>query len=238
MADLKRNLHFVLVRPRFASNLGSTARVMSNMGLANLILVRPECEVGIEARSFAMKGADILDRARFFPSLGEVADELGLLIGTTGRFRGGRRKLIDPIELVEDVLPQLTGSPAGIVFGSEDNGLRRDELPLCQWLVKIPTAPAYPAINLAQAASIVAYQIHVACRAPSRRAGAAVDTAQLESMLERVENLLAALELPTRVPSARLMPRIRKIAARARLDREDVNMLHGLLRALDRRLKK
>jgi TrmH family RNA methyltransferase len=238
MADLKRNLHFVLVRPHFASNLGSSVRVMANMGLENLILVRPECEVGIEARSFAMKGADILDRARFFPSLQAAADDLGILIGTTGRFRGGKRKLIDPIELVDEVLPKLGGSRVGIVFGSEDNGLRRDELRLCQWLVRIPTASAYPVINLAQAAAIVAYQIHLASRAPSRGSAAPVDAAQLESMLERVESLLAALELPTRVPPSRLMPRIRKIAARVRLDPEDVNMLHGLLRALNRRLEK
>ena len=54
----RENFHFILVRTQFASNLGSSVRVMKNMGFQNLILVQPECEVGMEARSFAMKGAE------------------------------------------------------------------------------------------------------------------------------------------------------------------------------------
>ena len=65
MTLTRDNIYFILVRTQFASNLGSTVRVMKNMGFENLILVQPECEVGMEARSFAMKGSDILDRAVF-----------------------------------------------------------------------------------------------------------------------------------------------------------------------------
>ena len=72
----RTNIHFVLVRTQFASNLGSTVRVMKNMGIGNLILVQPECEVGMEARSYAMRGADILDQALFYPSLEAVGEKL------------------------------------------------------------------------------------------------------------------------------------------------------------------
>jgi len=41
----KKDVHFVLVRTRFASNLGSSARAIKNMGFSNLVLVKPECEV-------------------------------------------------------------------------------------------------------------------------------------------------------------------------------------------------
>jgi TrmH family RNA methyltransferase len=233
MGDPKSNLHFVLVRTQFASNLGSTVRVMKNMGFQSLILVRPECEVGIEARSFAMKGAEILDRARFFTSLEDVAGEVPLLIGTTGRFHGSRSRLVDSPTLATEVLPRLAGTEVGLVFGSEDNGLRREELRLCQWLVEIPTAPGYSVVNLAQAAAIVACQIHVAsanwARPPSP---ARAEPAQVESLMGRIESLLADLDLPTRISVPRLMQRIRKIAGRAQLERRDVNMLHGVLKEL------
>ena len=50
--------------------------------------------------------------------------------------------------------------------------------------------------------------------------------------MHRVESLLEALDLPTRVSVSRLMPRMRKIAGRAQLERRDVNMLHGILKEL------
>lgn len=238
MGDPKSNLHFVLVRTQFASNLGSTVRVMKNMGFEKLILVRPECEVGIEARSFAMKGAEILDRARFFTSLEAVADEVPVLIGTTGRFHGSRSRLVDCPTLSAEVLPRLAGTEVGIVLGSEDNGLRREDLRFCQWLVEIPTAPGYSVINLAQAAAIVAYQIHIASsnwtRPPSPARAA---PSQIESLMQRIESLLEALDLSTRISVPRLMQRIRKIAGRAQLERRDVNMLHGVLKELSARFE-
>jgi len=236
MRNPKSRLYFVLVRTQFASNLGSSVRAMKNMGFENLILVRPECEVGIEARSFAMKGAEILDRARFFPSLEVVADELGMLAASTGRFRGAKPKLIDVPAFADDVLPRLGGNRLGIVFGSEDNGLRREELSLCQWLVEIPTGSDYPVMNLAQSVAVVAYHLHLSSQRESTLTPpAAASPEQVESLLGRIEELLTPLELSTRISAKRMMLRIRKIASRARLEREDVNMLHGLFKELERR---
>ena len=235
MCDPKSRLHFVLVRTQFASNLGSSVRAMKNMGFENLVLVRPECEVGIEARSFAMKGAEILDRARFFPSLEAVADELGILAATTGRFRGARPKLVDAPSFIDGVLPRLADSRVGIVFGSEDNGLRREELNLCQWLVEIPTGSDYPVINLAQSVGIMAYHLHLSSqREHPLTPPAAAAPEQVDSLLDRIESLLGSLEISTRISASRMMLRVRKIAARARLEREDVNMLHGLFKELER----
>ncbi len=230
----KDRIVFILVRTQFASNLGSTVRVMKNMGFHRLILVRPECEVGIEARSFAMKGVEILDRARFVPDLESAAREVGVLVGTTGRFRGESGRLITCPELVEDLLPRLSNTQVGVVFGSEDNGLRREELRLCQWLVRIPTDPEYPVINLAQAAAIVAYQLHLGISGTRRRAPAAALSADLDSLMERVEDLISRLRLPVRVPPSRVLGRLRGMAARAQLERADVNLLHGLLKQLQR----
>jgi len=212
---------------------------MKNMGFENLILVQPECEVGLEARSYAMKGAPVLDRARFVPTLDEVADELGLLIGTTGRYRGRKPRMLSCRTLVEDLLPKFASSSIGIVLGSEDNGMRREELRLCQWLVEIPTGSDYPVLNLAQAAAIVAYEIHVGMS--KHTAGKTLREAnpnEVESLMSRIEDSLRSLDLPTRLSVERLMLRLRKITGRAQLEREDVNMLHGLVKELAKKVGK
>lgn len=231
------NIHFILVRTQFASNLGSTVRVMKNMGFHRLVLVQPQCEVGLEARTFAMKGAEILDKAVFCLSLEDAAQDLSLLIGTTGRFKGPKPRLISCRTLVEDVLPRCSPANLGIVIGSEDNGLRREEIRLCQWLVEITTGSDYPVINLAQAAAIVAYELNLGLS--DQRASDALNLAspeELDSLIFHVERTVRALALPVRLSAKRLMQRFRKIASRAELESEDINMLHALLKELEKRV--
>lgn len=230
------NIHFILVRPQFASNLGSTVRAMKNMGFHRLMLVQPQCEVGLEARTFAMKGAEILDEAVLRSSLEEAAQDVSFLIGSTGRFSSGKTRLISCRTLVEDVLPRCSPANIGIVLGSEDNGLRREELKLCQWLVEIPTGSDYPVINLAQAAAIIAYELNLALthQGPSDSLNLA-SPEELDSLMLHAGRTLQTLALPVRLSVPRMMQRIRKIASRAELESEDINMLHGLLRELERR---
>ena len=233
------NIHFILVRTQFASNLGSTVRAMKNMGFHRLVLVQPQCEVGLEARSFAMKGAEILDKAVLRPSLEDAAQDLSFLIGTTGRFTGRKPRLISCRTLMEDVLPRCSPANLGIVLGSEDNGLRREELRLCQWLVEIPTGSDYSVINLAQAAAIVAYELNLGLsgQEPSDALNLA-GPKELDSLMLHAQRTFEALALPVRLSVPRLMQRIRKIASRAELESEDINMLHGLLKELENRADK
>lgn len=208
------------------------------MGFGNLILVQPECEVGLEARSFAMKGADILDGAVFCPSLEDASRNLSFLIGTTGRFKGAKRRLIDCRTLVEKMLSDCAPANLGIVLGSEDNGLRREELRLCQWLVEIPTGSDYPVLNLAQATAIVAYELNLGLSDhKALEPLSAANPEELDSLLSHIERTVESLDFDVRLSSSRLMQRIRKIAIRAQLEREDINMLHGLLKELEKQAR-
>ncbi len=230
---LKDNVHFIFVRTQFASNLGSSVRIMKNMGFSKLILVQPECEVGMEARSYAMKGADILESAEFLPSLEKAAEKLDVLIGTTARYRGHRSSLIDCRALSEELLPSMRNSTTGIVFGSENNGLLKEELPFCQWLVEIPTDSDYPVLNLAQSAAIVSYELNMAFRAshadtPKRLAS----TEQVDILLEKARSTLEGIETSPRLSVDKAMIRLEKMARRAQLERDDIKMLHGLLKEI------
>lgn len=239
MSIARDNIFFVLVRTQFASNLGSAVRVMKNMGISNLVLVQPQCEVGIEARSFAMKGAEMLDRALFCHGFEQAVKLVNVMVGTTGRFKGGRPRMTSPRGLARDLIPRFKDSRIGVAFGSEDNGLQREELALCQWLVEIPTGSDYPVINLAQAVAIVAYELNLAAQddKPERAILNSASPEEVESLSRRIEDTLVGMQLPTRLSISRLMQRVSRVIGRAQLEREDVQMLHGLLKEVDRKLR-
>ena len=225
----KDDIYFVLVRTRFASNLGGAVRVMKNMGFRKLLLVEPQCEVGIEARTLAMRGADILDRVHFRSSLQEVAEELNWLAATTGRFRSRKTHLSSCRDFCEE-LAGLNLGQLGLVFGPEDNGLSRKELRICDWLVEIPTGSDYPVLNLAQAVGILAYELQLALHPiPSLPRSDTASAKDVKGLVSRIEEVLASTPFSQRVSVSRWMDRIRKIATRARLESQDVNMLRGLL---------
>ncbi len=227
----KKDVHFVLVRTRFASNLGSSVRAIKNMGFSNLVLVKPECEVGVEARAYAMKGDEILDRAVFLPSLEDAASRFGYLVGTTGRFHQPKPSLVDVRSFVRNFRERFSSSSLAIVFGSEENGLSREELRLCHWLIRIPTDSDYPVMNLAQAVAVVAYEFNLTWSDESDKQQLLHEAGpeENEAFLLFLEELLQKTSFPENVRINKIMKRLRRISARARLEKEDIDLLRGVL---------
>ncbi len=159
-------------------------------------------------------------------------EKLGVVVGTTGRFEGEKPYLVECQTFTREMLPAYSMS-LGIAFGSEENGLARDELQLCHWLVEISTGSAYSVMNLAQAVAVVAYEMHIGLSAPEDRdALHLASPAENQAFLEFVEAIFREARLPKGVKVPRLMKRIKKIAARSRLEKEDINLLRGLFTAL------
>lgn len=208
------------------------------MGFENLVLVAPQCEVGIEARALAMKGAEILDRAAFFPALEVVSEQVNLLVGTTGRFESGKQGLLSCRTFCEQLIPRLNATKIGIAFGPEDNGLHREELHLCQWWVNIPAGSAYGVLNLAQAVAIVAYELHMGLEeaVPPGKCLQAAYPHEVDALLAHAQRTFHSLCFPRHISIQRLMRRVRKIFGRSQLEQQDVNMLHGLLTAIEKRV--
>src|SRR5437879_4130025 len=97
------NCRVVLVRPRIAANLGATARVMRNMGLAQLVLVAPEADPNDrEARRLSTHAEAILDQARIVEEFGAAVADCVLVIGTSARIGGPVRR--QSVALPEDIL--------------------------------------------------------------------------------------------------------------------------------------
>jgi len=130
------------------SRLG-LSRAMKNMGFERLVLVRPECEIGAEARAYRDKRREILDRALFLPDSKAASRHVGILVGRYRPLRSRARARRLPT-LAQEMTGQFSAFIGRIAFGCEENGLSRRTCALCTGFCKIPTGSDYPVMNLAR----------------------------------------------------------------------------------------
>ena len=105
----------------------------------------------------------------------------------------------------------------------------------------IPANPDYGSLNLAAAVQILTYEVRMAA---GLRGGYAAVTYPLATQQE-VEGLhrhatttMTDLGFFNPKRPRRLLPRLRRLFARTRLESEEVNILRGILTAVDDALKK
>ena len=166
------DVHVVLVRPRWASNLGACARAMKNFGLRRLTLVDSRIGSWADARRLAVRAGDVLDAAATSTSLDAAIDGARWVVGTTDAPLPGMR-VSSPRELA--LAAAATGEAPVLLFGGEQQGLFAEELRRCHAASTIPTAPEQPSLNLAQAVCVYAAELFAAAAggAPSGSAVAA-----------------------------------------------------------------
>lgn len=178
LSPLMSRLRLVLVRPRFPENIGMAARASANFGHAPLHLVQPErWGPGLSGMDQALplataQGAPLLDSLVTHDSLADAVAPCSLVLGTTARTGGWRRRIISPRRAAEEAARRLAaGEEAALVFGPEDRGLSNADLKHCGGLVSIPAAPDASSLNLAQAALLMVYECWLALSgaAPSGR---------------------------------------------------------------------
>jgi TrmH family RNA methyltransferase len=155
----KPNVSFILVRPESLGNIGSIARILKNFGFSDLRLVgAPRTYKDAEARKMAVGAFDVLKASSIFTNLPEAINNLHCVIGTTSGHQRNQpaQSLVEALESAP-----LSGPSAniGIIFGDERNGLRAEELDLCNIVATIPSDREFPSLNLAQAACVVAYEL-------------------------------------------------------------------------------
>jgi tRNA/rRNA methyltransferase len=127
-------------------------------------------------------------------------------------------------------------SEVAFVFGTERSGLTNDEVECCHASCAIPADPVHGSLNLAQAVQVAAYEMRLALCAepPSDRfasePAASVDA--LEGMYAHLEQALVALGyLDPEVPR-KLLPRLRRLFARAQPTASEIDILRGICAAI------
>ncbi|MGC2062469.1 MAG: RNA methyltransferase [Thermodesulfovibrionales bacterium] len=248
MTGWRDNIHFVLVEPKEPGNIGSSARAIKNMGFGNLSLVSPP-HLSDEARWFAHNALDVLDSMQAFEDVqGAIADK-SFVVGTTSR-KGKKRGLILPIaQGIEKIKGYAQDGPVAILFGRESRGLYNEEVSECGLLVTVPTNREQPSLNLAQAVMIVAYELgkdDMAHQSGGRRASRVnshrmnlVTHHEITLLYERMTVVLKLLEYIPRGDrdlEKKIMSNLKYFIGRAGLTDWELNMLHGVLSQVEKKL--
>ena len=151
----------VLVRPHYAGNLGSVARVMRNFGLADLVLVSPHASTNdLEARRLATQGLPLLDSARVVADIGEALADCVFTLATSALTAGviPRGMIGTPAETMPHLLEAADRGPVALVFGAEGKGFRPLVRRTCDGTVSIPLAGGVESLNVSVAAAVALFE--------------------------------------------------------------------------------
>lgn len=235
-------VRFVLVAPSHPGNIGATARAMKNMGVHELVLVRPALFPHVDATTMASGADDLLVQARVVASVAEAVADCGLVLGTSARLRSQYYwPGFTPREAAPRLLAAGREGAAAVLFGTERTGLTNEELEHCNALVHIPANPDFDSLNLSQAVQVMAYELRLALELPPLRPDREVPLApadELERLYAHFDAVLQEIEFTDRHGGPHLLRRVRRIFARAELDRHEVNILRGMLSAVQARRRR
>jgi tRNA/rRNA methyltransferase len=231
---------FILLHTSHAGNVGAAARAMKVMGFSDLVLVQPRFADVLsreETVAMASGAADILARARVVDSLGQALDGVHHACATAMTPRDFGPPTFAPRVHFEAL--RHGAQHVAFVFGGERFGMRNDDVYQCHACLSIPTDPRYGSLNLAQAVQLIAYEWRMALGGfsvePATAPAPGADMAQVQGAIEHWRHAL--LELGYLDPAApkKLMARLNRLANRLQLTQEEVHILRGIARAVQRR---
>lgn len=226
------HIRVVLCQTSHPGNIGSAARAMKTMGFKHLYLVKPDIFPDAHAAALATGAADLLESAIVTETLSEALTGCAFAIGLSARKRNLSHQLLNVREAALEVQKIASHQPVAFVFGTEMSGLSNAELDCCQMLAMIPANPEYSSLNLAAAVQVVCYELRMAILEGKLGFEASTELATneaVEGFYRHLEDTLLTIGyLNPRAPK-KLMERIRRIYARARLEKEEVNLLRGIL---------
>ncbi len=235
------SIRIVLVGTTHPGNIGAVARAMKNMGLSDLALVSPKYFPHDEASARASGAEDILERAMVVDSLAEALTDCVYVAGASARSRTINWPCMGPRDCAERLIRESGHGKVAAVFGPEKTGLHNDDLDLCHTLLTIPTDPGFSSLNLAMAVQVLTYELRVASmldEGPVFDVEAPPATSEeMEHFYAHLEKVLTDIEFLDPDNPRHLMRRMRRLFIRARPDKNEVNILRGVLTAVDRTRK-
>ena len=226
-------IRVVLSHPSHPGNIGAAARAMKTMGLSHLVLVNPKAFPDAQADAMAAGATDLLVQAEVVTSLAEALSGTVLAMAMTAR----RRELAVPALWARDGAAELVAMAAtgdvALVFGNETSGLSNDELAMCRRWAMIPVNAEFSSLNLAAAVQVMCYELRLAALDPGAPPAPENPPASFEEIRRFHEHLEAAVTQSGFLDPAhpkRLMPRLRRLFDRIRLERDEVSLLRGMLK--------
>ncbi len=225
------NVRVVLSHTTHPGNIGAAARAMKTMGLKHLYLINPSYFPDHQATAMAAGADDVLQDAVVCSTIDEALKGVVLTVGMTARLRDISNEVASPREAMPRVLQQSVTHPVALLFGTEMSGLTNEEVSRAQMLVNIPANPEFSSLNLAASVQVIAYELAAAAEVfqPEAKALQPAPHEQVEGLMAHLEKTLFEIGFFTTQNPARMMQRLRRLYARARLEPDEINILRGIL---------
>lgn len=239
---------FILLNTSHAGNVGAIARAMKVMGFDDMVLVQPRWADVLqrpEAIERASGATDVLAKARIVQSWQEAVEGIEHLCATAMTARDFGPPTVAPRAHFAQLAAAVHAHEAplrsvGLVFGSERYGMGNADVYRCHACLSIPVNPDYGSLNIAAAAQVLAYDWRQALGGYSVKPTAATssaaraDAAQVQAMLTHWEQALIALGYLDPSAPKKLMPRLQQLFNRAELREEEIHVLRGIAKAMER----
>jgi len=241
MCITNKNIRIVMVHTTHPGNIGAVARVMKNMCLSELYLVKPRVFPSEEAIARSSGAVEVLENAVVCETLQEAIADCSLVVGTSAREREVNWPVYDPRECAGLMVEASRESSVALLLGRESSGLTNEELDLCQYLVHIPSNPEYSSLNVAMASQVLAYEILMASRPGNEKQPGDekqpmaelphLSSQQMSNFHEHLQQTLLDIGFSDERRSEKLMLRLKRFFFRANPDAEEMNILRGILSA-------
>ena len=227
------------------------------MGLHQLVLVNPARYPDPQADWRAAGAMDVLDGARVVTDVTEAIADCHYVIGTSTRARAIPWPAVLAKDLGPGLVEQAQDAEIAILFGREDSGLSNDELQRCHTHLQIPSSKEYGSLNLAMAVQVICYEIFqymeqtsVQVSADSQLVQEEVSAigrriwdkepasgVQMDKLIEHLEQVMVASGFVDPANPGNTVTRLRRLFMRQQLDETEVQILRGMLKAVQRRMK-
>lgn len=240
--DLLRNVRIVLVSTQHPGNIGAVARAMMTMGLEQLVLVRPERYPHPQARAQSSGAIGILENARVVGTLEEAVSDCAWVVGASARQRHLGDEPLAPWDLAPRALSAAAQAPVALLFGAERTGLTNEEIERCHAVCMIPANPRYSSLNIAQAVQVLCYELRRAALPEAPKVSskhehpnyAPPTSEEMEHFYEHLQRLLLSTGFLDPANPRLLMRRLRQYFNRSNPDRNELNILRGILTSFER----
>ena len=234
MADsLLASVVVVLHEPQDPVNIAATVRAMKNMGAGRLRLVNPVAYEAVRLEGIAHGTMDIIERIEHFDAFDAAVADCVRVAAFTARRRAAKFRLVDPKQAAAELLELAPDGPVALVFGREDSGLPNDILDRAHTVVTIPTTD-HASLNLAQAALIGLYELHLAAAdatrrlAPPRKDAPPPTNEQFEQFFGDASQALDTIEFFKTRYQEHIMRTVRALTYRAAPDARELSLIRAM----------
>jgi tRNA/rRNA methyltransferase len=224
----------VLVRPHFASNLGSVARAAKNFGVLDVRLVEPAVAPDEESLRLSSGADDLLAAFTRHGTLADAVADFDAVVATSSLRGREEQRFLDLFELPGFLGELGLVSRVAFVFGPERSGLTEDERSRASACLRLPTEPTFPTMNISHAvAAILAVASFADASAETSAKAEARDedwspAADIEGAIAHWDRALDAIGFYDTGHRDRSLRDWRRLVAARPLTRREVAILRGV----------